>query len=191
MRGADVVLTLTALGAALTLTGLAEWTRPPHVSLLEASSQEGARVEVDARVLALGDGPRARYLELSDGARRMPAFAPREPALERGDIVRAVGVVSRTDTGLALSLERVTVLVPTARVERQPAELAHAPAEYDGARVVVRGEARAGMLAGGGARIAMRGDDAPREGQTIVTGLFRYHEPDASYVLWVESWTRP
>ena len=183
----DVVLSLVALAAVGALLGLAELLTPPRVSFAEA--EEGARVEVLARVLDLHDGPRARRLMLTDGAHRMPAFAPHEPPLERGDVVRAVGIVSRDERGLLLSLEEVEVAMPTARVVRQPADLAARPHEFDGARVVVEGEVRAGMLVGGGARVRLAGDGAPPEGDVVVTGAFRYRESDASYVVWVESWT--
>lgn len=183
----DVVLTVVALAAVASLFGLAHLLTPPRVMFAEA--QEGARVEVEARVLDLFDGPRARRLTLTDGAHRMPAFAPHEPPLERGDVVRAVGIVSRDEKGLLLSLESVEVVLATARVVRQPAELAARPAEFDGARVVVEGEVRSGALVGGGARVRLAGDAAPREGAVVVTGAFGYHETDASYVVWVESWT--
>lgn len=185
----DVVLSSIAIGAVLLLFGLAEVVAPARVTFAEA--REGARVEVQARVLDLHEGPRTRFLTLSDGAHRMPAFAPPDPPLERGDLVRAVGLVSRDERGLILSLESVEVTVATARLTRQPSELAARPAEFDGARVVVEGEAVKGAIVGGGARIRLAGEGAPREGYVIVTGAFRYHEADASYVVWVESWTAP
>lgn len=183
----DVVLSALAVAAVLLLVGLAQLATPPRVAFAQA--QEGARVEVLARVLDLDDGPRARRLTLSDGAHRMPAFAPREPPLERGDVVRAVGIVSRDERGLLLSLEEVEVVHATARLARQPAELAARPAEFDGARVVVEGEVVKGALVGGGARVTLAGDALPREGWVVVTGAFRYRASDASYVVWVESWT--
>ena len=183
----DVVLAAAAIAAVALLLGLAQLLDPPLVAFADA--KEGERVEVEARILDLFDGARVRRLVLTDGAHRMPAFAPREPPLERGDVVRAIGVVSRGDDGLLLSLEKVQVVVPTARVVRQPADLAARPAEFDGARVVVEGEVRSGALVGGGARVRLAGDAAPKEGAVIVTGAFRYHEVDASYVVWVESWT--
>lgn len=183
----DVALTVVAVLAILFLFNLSELLTPPRVTFAEA--EEGARVEVRARVLDLYDGTRARRLTLSDGANRMPAFAPHEPPLERGDLVRAIGIVSRDERGLLLSLEEVEVVTATARVTRQPAELAAKPEEFDGARVVVEGEVRAGAIVGGGARVKLAGDGAPEEGAVIVTGAFRYHEADASYVVWVESWT--
>lgn len=184
----DVVLTLGALGAVLLLLALSHALHPPRVSLAEAAAREGARVEVEARVLDLREGARARWLSLTDGAHRMPAFAPRAPAIERGDVVRAAGIVSRLDDGLTLSLDTIEVVVPTARVVRDPAELAAAPEAFDGAQVVVAGEVRGGAIVGDGARIALTGD-APRAGDVIVTGTFYYHETDASYVIQVESWT--
>lgn len=185
----DVVLAVVALGAVLILSGLAQVLTPPRVTFAQAD--EGSRVEVHARVLDLHDGPRARRLVLSDGAHRMPAFAPREPDLERGDVVRAIGIVSRDETGLLLSIEELEVLHATARLTRQPAELAARPSELDGARVVVEGEVVKGAIVGGGARIGLAGDHAPTEGHVIVAGTFRYRESDASYVIWVESWTLP
>lgn len=185
----DVVLTLVALGAVLSLSGLAQVLAPPRVTFAQAD--EGARVEVEARVLDLDDGPRARRLVLSDGTNRMPAFAPREPDLERGDVVRAIGIVSRDQNGLLLSVEELEVVLATARLTRQPAELTVRPTELDGARVVVEGEVVKDAIVGGGARIGLAGDAAPTDGYVIVTGTFRYRETDARYVIWVESWTSP
>lgn len=185
----DVALALTALLAVGALHVLADALTPPRVTFAEA--KEGARVEVLARVLDFFEGTRARRLTLSDGAHRMPAFAPHEPSIERGDVVRGVGIVSRDESGLLLSLEEVEVVHATARLVRQPADLAARPAEFDGARVIVEGEARAGFLAGGGARVKLLGDDIPKEGYVVVTGAFRYHETDASFGVWVESWTWP
>lgn len=185
----DLVLALASFAAILLLAGLARWMEPPVVALADA--QEGARVTVEARVLSVRSTERAQLLVVSDGEHRMPAFAPRSPAVARGDEVRATGVVSRMDDGLALSAESLVVTRPTASVERLPAELAHEPRAFEGARVVVRGEARDGMLVGGGARVALRGEALPREGAAVVTGTFAYRELDASYVVWVESWTRP
>lgn len=183
----DVTLTLLALAAVALLFGLGQLLTPPRVAFADA--QEGARVEVEARVLDIDDGRRARRLTLTDGAHRMPAFAPLEPPLTRGDVVRAVGLVAREESGLVLSLDEVEVVVATARVIRQPGELAQRPDEFDGARVVVEGDVRSGALVGGGARVRLAGDALPKEGAVVVAGTFRYHERDASYVVWVESWT--
>lgn len=185
----DLVLTGAAVLAILLLGGLAHWMEPPLVALGEA--QEGARVKVEARVLSVRATERGQLLTLSDGAHSMPAFAPRVPVVARGDEVVATGIVSRVDDGLALSADALRVTRATASVERLPAELAAQPAGFEGARVVVRGEVRDGMVVGGGARVALRGEDAPRDGAVIVTGTFAYRELDASYVVWVESWTRP
>lgn len=185
----DLALALAALTAVALLTGLAHALAPPRVTLEQAAAREGARVEVEARVLDVADAARVRRLVLTDGAHRMPAFAPRAPPLGPGDIVRAAGIVARGDDGLLLSLDTVELLTPAARDVRSPAEIAAHPAAFDGARVVLAGTVQRGALAGEGARIALRGDDAPRAGDVIVTGTFRYHENDASYVVWVESWT--
>lgn len=185
----DALLATLALAGVLLLTILAHALAPPGVSLLEATQREGQRVSVEARVLDLRDGERARWMELTDGAHRLGAFAPLSPAVERGDVVRAEGVVARDGRDYVLSIDALAVLVPAERVVRTPAELAASPWAFDGARVVVAGEARAGMLVGDGARVGLRGEDAPREGAVVVTGTFAYREADASYVVWVESWT--
>lgn len=185
----DALLAALAIGGILLLTALAHALEPPRVSLLEATQREGQRVAVEARVLDLRQGDRARWVELTDGAHRLGAFAPLAPALERGDVVRAEGVVARDGRDYLLSIDALAVLVPSERVVRSPAELAASPWAFDGARVVVVGEARAGALVGEGARVGLRGDDAPREGAVVVTGTFAYREADASFVVWVESWT--
>ncbi|HUR67709.1 MAG TPA: hypothetical protein VM370_00555 [Candidatus Thermoplasmatota archaeon] len=179
----DLVLALAAILAVCLLLGLAHLLDPPLVPF--ADVKEGSRVAVEARVLEL----RGRYGVLSDGAHRMPAFLPlRAPPVERGDMVRGEGIVSRGDTGLLLSLDTLVVTQPTAALVRSPADLAAAPDEFEGARVVVAGYVQRDALVGGGARVLM-GGDAPSDGYVLVTAVFRYHEPDASFRLWVESWT--
>lgn len=185
----DLVLAALALAAVILLTILAHGAEPPRVTLAGAAAREGARVEVEARVLDVREGGRARWMELTDGAHLLEAFAPPAPRVERGDLVRAQGIVSRGERAMVLSIDTLQVTLATARVVRSPAELAASPWAFDGARVVVEGEARAGMLVGGGARVGLRGEDLPREGAVVVTGVFRYRENDASFVVWVESWT--
>lgn len=185
----DALLAALAIGGILLLTILSHALEPPRVSLREATEREGARVAVEARVLDIREGDRARWVELSDGAHRLGGFAPLAPAVESGDVVRAEGVVSRDERQFVLSIDSWEVLVPAARIVREPAELATDPWSFEGARVVVAGEARAGMLVGGGARVGLRGEDVPREGAVVVTGTFAYREADASFVVWVESWT--
>lgn len=181
----DLVLSLAALAAVLFLLALGALLEPPLTPLGDA--QEGRRIAVEARIVQAGG---SRLVTLSDGHHHLRAFLPHNAdAPARGDRVRGEGVVSRLDDGLVLSLDALVVTSPVASVLRSPADLAAQPAEFDGARVVVAGYVRADALVGGGARVAMRGDDAPREGDLLVTGTFRYHESDASYVLWVESWT--
>lgn len=179
----DLLLSLLALAAVGTLSLLAHTLEPPLVALGDVA--EGARVAVEARIL----DTRGRWTMLSDGTHRLAAFLPRSANVERGDTIRGEGVVSRNDDGLVLSLDELVVTLPAARLIREPAELAAAPWEFDRARVVVAGEVRAPHLVGGGARVRLAGDAAPTEGDVIVTGMFRYHEADASFVVWVESWT--
>jgi hypothetical protein len=180
----DLLLALLACAAVLALLGLAQLLEPPLTPLADA--KEGARIAVDARIVETRGG---RWAMLSDGHARLGAFLPRGALIEAGDMVRAEGVVGRVDDGLALSIDALEVTLANARTLRSPADLAAAPREFDGARVSVAGHVREGMLVGGGARVAMRGDEAPTEGDLIVTGTFRYHETDASYVIWVEAWT--
>lgn len=185
----DLVLVVLALAAVALLATLAHALEPPRVTLGGAAGREGARVEVEARVLDVRETNRARWLELTDGAHRLEAFAPPAPHVERGDTVRAQGVVSRGERAMVLSIDALEVVLATARVVRSPAELAATPWAFDGARVVVEGEVRAGMLVGDGARVGLRGDDVPGAGAVVVSGDFRYREADASFVVWVESWT--
>jgi hypothetical protein len=173
-----------ALGAVLFLIGLANILEPPLTPLGDA--QEGARIAIEARIVEV----RGRLVTLSDGHHHLDAFLPRTAAdVARGDRVRGEGVVSQRDDGLVLSLDILKITLPVASVILSPADLAAEPDEFDGARVVVAGYVRERALVGGGARVAMRGDATPTEGDLVVTGVFRYHETDASYVLWVGSWT--
>ena len=187
----DALLAALALGSVLALTLLAHVLEPPLVSLAEAAKREGARVAVEARVLDARPGPRARWMELSDGAHRLGAFGPLVPEVGRGDTISGAGVVSRDGRSFLLSLDELSVVQRADVAVRRPDDLAASPSAFDGARVVVRGEVRGGALVGDAARIAMRGDDVPTAGFAVVTGSFRYHEPSAAYVLWVETWSPP
>lgn len=189
----DAALSLLALGGVLALLALARWSEPPQVALSDVPAREGARVAVEARVLEAAAGRRAAFLVLADDAHRLPAFAPLDPPLAPGDRVRAVGIATRLDDGApGLSLERVEVVERAATRVLSPADLAARPHAYEGARVLVRGEARDGALAGGGARVLLAGDPPPeREGAWLAAGTFRYAEGRTAYVLRVDAWTRP
>lgn len=179
----DLLLSLAAVTAVAILMGLGHLLEPPLTRLADA--QEGNRIAVEARVV----DARGRWAMLSDGHERLGAFVPTHVSIAKGDIVRGEGVVSRANDGLVLSLDKLRVVVPVASVIRSPADLANAPLEFDGGLVVVAGYVREGMLVGGGARVALRGEGAPKEGDLLVTGTFRYHATDATYVIWVASWT--
>lgn len=188
----DLALAAAALLGVGALHALAAWTEPDLVTLREAASREGARVAIEGRVLRAVDGARARFLTLADDEARMDAFAPLSPPLSAGDTVRLVGIVTRLESGLGLSADELEVVAPYAARLLSPADLARRPEAYEGARVAVVGDLREGALAGDGARIDARGEEPPaRTGRFVATGAFRYHESDARYVLWVETWTRP
>lgn len=188
----DATLAALSLLGILALVALAAWTEPDVVSFREAARQEGARVAIEGRILALHDGARARHLTLTDGDARLSAFGPLSPALSTGDTVRLVGVVSRLDDGLGVSAERIELVLAHGARLLAPADLAARPLAYEGARVAVVGELREDGLAGGGARVGLAGEPAPaNEGRWIASGVFRYHESQARYVVQVEAWTRP
>lgn len=187
----DAAVALCALAGVVALHGLALALDPPSVSLGEVPGREGSRVAVEARVVELWRGERATRLVLADAQHRLPAFAPPDAAVSRGDVVRAVGIASRLDEGPGLSLESVTVVRRAESVVLVPHDLAAAPAAYDGARVVVLGEARGGDLVGEGARVRVSGEPPPGAGAWLASGTFAYREREAAYVLRVESWTRP
>lgn len=186
----DVPLAALALAGVLALLALAQLTEPDVAPL--AGAREGARIAVEARVLAAHEGARATFVTLHDGAHRMDGFAPREARLLPGDWVRAVGVVSRDGGALVLSIDRATVLARAPGAPLPPGTLAREPDAWDGARVAVVGELRAGALVGGDARVKVEGERAPEpRGAWVATGVFRYDASEAAYVLRVESWTRP
>lgn len=188
----DAAVALAALAGVLLLLLLARALEPPTVALVEVPAREGSRIAVEARVVDLVRGERAARLVLADGHHRIPAFAPPDVAVARGDLVRAVGIASRLEEGPGLSLESATVLEPAGTTLLAPRELAASPASYDGARVAVLGEPRGGDLVGVDARLRLSGEPPPLEGGAwVARGTFAYREREAGYVLRVEAWTRP
>jgi hypothetical protein len=184
----DVAVTATALVGVAALHVASLLLAPPVVSLADAPFRAGARIAVEALVLDVAHGPRGRSLTLAQEGQRLLALAPPGDGPARGDLVRAVGV----SDGDKLSADELTVLAPAATRAIDPADLARAPRDFEGARVLVRGEVRNAALAGGGARVALAGEPPPDPGGVwLATGTFRYHAADASYQLAVESWTRP
>lgn len=176
---AVVVASLLGVGALHLLSAALE---PPLVLLADAPKHEGERVAFEARVLRATPG--GLVILAQDGA-RVNAFS--KARVGAGDQVRAVGVLN----GGALSVESIVVLQKAAIRPIEPADLAASPRDFEGARVLVRGEARDGALVGGGARVRVMGEPAPvGAGSWLVSGTFRYHEKDASFVLVAESWTR-
>lgn len=188
MHRTDAAVLALALLGVLLLSGLARWTEPDLVALADAGAHEGARVAVEGRVLRFAPGARAAFVTLAHDGARLDGFAPPDAPLARGDVVRAVGVVARGDRTMVLSIERAIVVEPAASRAVEVAALATRPADYDGARVLVHGEARQGALAGDDLRVAVRGAPAPSSGWWLAEGDFGYHDKSAAYVLDVVSW---
>ena len=187
----DLAVLLVALAGVAALHLAARWTEPPLVPLADAARHEGSRVAVEGRILDVRHGARGRLLTLADHGHRMPLLAPPGDGPHRGDEARAVGIVTRLDGGLGLSLERIDVLRPAGTRTITPSDLAARPQDYDGARVAVEGEVRDGWLKGGGARVALAGEAPPaHDGWWRADGTFRYDEDHAGYALWVDAWTR-
>lgn len=191
MHRTDAAVLALALAGVLLLSGLARWTEPDLVPLAEASTREGARVAVEGLVLRFASGPRADLVSLAADGARLDAFAPADAPFARGDLVRAVGVVTRGDRSMMLSIERAVVVEPAATRALDVATLATRPADHDGARVLVRGEAAKGALVGEGMRVATTGPAAPDDGWWLAEGDFGYDEKTTAYVLRVERWQRP
>lgn len=187
----DLLVLLAAAGGIALLAGLGRALDPTSVSLGDVPAHEGERVVVHARVLEAASGARATRLVLADAHHRLPAFAPPGLVVFPGDEVRAIGIASRLDDGPGLSLERVDLVARAAKRALGPAEVARDPQAYDGARILVLGEARADRLVGEDARLRVAGVAAPGTGWWLAEGVFRYRADEAAYVLRVESWTRP
>jgi hypothetical protein len=188
----DLVVVLVAI-LGVSALALAERLRAPApMRLADALGEDGARVAVDARVLAVTHTARGRAIVLAQDGTRATALASKGAGPERGDLVRVLATVQPLADGPGLSVQRVDVLVPAATRPLSPADLARAPADFDGARVLVRGEVgRDGTLSGDGARVALGGVPAPGGGPWLVAGVFRYHDVHLDYVLEAEAWTRP
>lgn len=182
----DLAVVLLALVGVAALHVAANLTAPPLVALAEVPARAGARVAVEARVLDVTHGQRGRAITLAQDGARLLALAAEAAGPARGDVVRIVGV----SDGVQLSGEEVTVLTPSATRPLDPSDVTRSPADYDGARILVRGTLQQGMLSGSGARISLAGDPAPASGTWLATGTFRYHANDASYKLTVDTWTR-
>lgn len=186
---------MVVLLAVVGVAGLAlasHLTMPAPMPLADALRDEGARVVVDARVLFAAHTPRARILTLAENGTRATALGAPGVGPEAGDLVRVTGTVTHLADGMGLSLQRVEVLVPAATRPLDPIDLARAPRDHDGARVLVRGSVGSdSMLAGGGARLHLAGEPAPGSGAWLVAGTFRYHTTRAEFVLEADAWTRP
>lgn len=190
----DVVVVLLAILGVAGLTLASRLTAPAPSALADALAEEGARVIVEARVLMATHTLHGRAIVLAWNGTRTTALAAPGVGPERGDIVRVTGVVSRLTEGIGISAQGVDVLVPAATRPLDPSEVARTPADFDGARVLIRGVLDSnGLLAGGGARLHLAGTPAPGEkgGAWLVAGTFRYHTTHAEFVLEADSWTRP
>jgi hypothetical protein len=187
----DLVVLLVSLLGVLALHAAARLAEPPLVPLPDVPRHEGSRVAVEGRVVAVHHGARGRLLALAADGHRLPVLAPPGDGPQRGDEARAVGLVTRLDAGMGLSLERLDVLRPAGARTLLPADLALEPQDHDGARVRVEGEPRDGWLVGGGARVMLAGQPPPaRDGWWLASGTFAYDRDRAGYALWVDAWTR-
>lgn len=174
----------------LLLVALSLWTAPTTLAARDAPAHEGDRITLEARVLAASGSARGRHLVVADDTARLPVVAQPGALPQPGDRVRIVGLVARLDEGIGLSAERIEVLEGATTVD--PSTLARTPALYEGARVLVRGEAREGALVGGGARVALTGEPVPAAGGAwLASGTFYYNTDHAAYALKVETWSRP
>lgn len=190
-----MLVLLAALAGVTLLHVVGALAHPPLVPVEDVPDHEGARVAVEALVLDVRHGARGRYVVLADASARVPALAGPGDGPAPGDLVRAVGVVTRLDDGPGLSAESIDVLVPAASRPLSPADVARDPQRHEGARVLVHGVVRDGMLVGGGARLQLAGEPFPthaREGDEAwsAAGTLRYHARTAAYVLAVDAWTR-
>ncbi|GEM_PF-4202013 len=188
----DLAVVLVALLAVALLAALSLLLSPARVAVRDAPLHEGSRVLVEGRVLQASGTDRGRHLVVADDTARIGVVAGPGPVPAPGDRVRVTGLVSRLDDGPGLSAESLDVVEAAAPRPLDPATLARAPALYEGARVLVRGEPREGDLVGGGARVRLAGLAPPSApGAWLAAGAFRYDEAHAAYVLKVDAWSRP
>jgi hypothetical protein len=182
----DASVLLACLAGVGALHLLAHVLAPPLVALADLPAHEGGRVAVEARVLQVH---RRSFVLAQEGTR---ALALGDAGAQPGDVVRAVGLASRLSDGVGLSTERVEVLVHAGERPLDPAALAAQPRDYEGARVLLRGEAREGALVGGGARVKLDGEPPPPDarGLWLVAGTFHYRTNDASFALRADAWSR-
>lgn len=125
-----------ALAGLAVLGGVLLWTAPPTVSLGDLARNEGARVAVEARVLFAGAGA----LTLADETGRALAFPPPGArAVEPGDELRAVGVVSRGAGTLLLSLESLEIESRSPDPVLTVGDLSRGLVRYAGTPVAVSG----------------------------------------------------
>jgi len=183
----DLALVLVSLAAIGALFLLAHALRPPLVGLAALPLHEGERVSVEARVVQASESAHGRRLVVADDAARVTALLGPGVAPAPGERVHLEGVVARFADGLGLSADALQVLAPSPALG--VADLARHPQGFDGARVLVRGEPREGALVGGGARVALAGVPAPREGVWLADGDFAYDAPHAAFVLRVRAWS--
>lgn len=186
----DAAVLAAALLGVLLLHAAAAATAPRHVPLHDVAAHEGGRIAVEGLVVDVRHGERGRFLQVAADGLRLPIVAGRGDGPHAGDRVRAIGLVTRLDAGLGLSLERLDVLAPRGSAVLVPSDLATRPRDFEGARVRVEGEARGGELAADGARLRLAGEPPPSAGWWVAEGDFTYDASRAAYVLRVGAWTR-
>lgn len=184
------MVVLVALAGVATLHLAAALLEPRLATIPDLPANEGGRVALEGRALDVRHGDRGRFFILAADGMRAPVLAGPGEGPHRGDEVRVVGIVTRLDGAVGLSLERLDVTAPAGARILTPADVASRPEDHDGARVRVEGEARGGELRGDGARLRLAGVPPPGDGWWVASGDVHYDARVAAYVLQVGSWTR-
>ncbi|MEA3198890.1 MAG: hypothetical protein QOE90_318 [Thermoplasmata archaeon] len=188
----DLAVVLAASVAVVVLLAVSLGTAPAAIAAKDAPLHDGQRVRLDARVLAASGSARGLRLVVADDTARLTVLGQAGLAQPQpGDRVRLVGLVAQLSDGLGLSAETITVTQRAATQPIDPAQVARQPQLYEGARVLLRGEARDGALAGGGARMLLSGLAPPAPGSWLAAGTVFYDTAHAAYELRVDAWSRP
>jgi hypothetical protein len=171
------------LASALLLVGGLGWSLasspPPVSSLAEAGRWEGQSVTLEGWASDVRQDPEGVRLVLVDGADAVPVRVSSALAetIATGDRIQASGRLARWQGSLRLEVEDasgVQLVAGAAAVLPTLAEVAAAPADWQGRLLLVRGLVADGRLSDGPWSVALGDGPWPEAGPVRGRGLLRW-----------------